>query len=201
MINVYFPEIIITVLGLIMTEKSVLPVFDELDHKIIQHLHGDGRATATSISSHTGADVRTVRNRIARLIGLGAIRVTAIADPLSFGYQTAADIFLQVDSKKESELIQRFVSMTEVSYVAYGSGSGEISLEVRFKNNAELREFLVHTLPAIPGVISIRHTLVPEILKNIDEWLPGDGDFNMDGHIQVTLPALGEKRKVKPPQK
>ncbi len=63
--------------------------------------------------------------------------------------------------------------MTEISYVAYGAGSGEISLEVRFKNNAELREFLVHTLPGIPGVNSIRHTLVPEILKNIDEWMPG----------------------------
>lgn len=163
-----------------MTEKIISPLFDPLDYQIIQHLHTDGRATATSIAATTGADVRTVRNRIARLINVGAIRVTAIADPSSFGYHTAADIFLQVDSQQETALIQRFLSMTEVSYVAYGSGSGEISLEVRFKNNAELREFLVHTLPSIPGVNSIRHTLVPEILKNIDEWLPSVGDFNLE---------------------
>ena len=167
-----------------MTEKSVPPVFDALDYKIIQHLHADGRSTATSIANLTGADVRTVRNRIARLIGMGAIRVTAIADPGSFGYQTAADIFLQVDHEQEAELIQRFLAMTEISYVAYGAGSDEISLEVRFKNNAELREFLVHTLPAIPGVKTIRHTLVPEILKNIDEWMPGESDFNMNGVAQ-----------------
>ena len=171
-----------------MTEKSVPPVFDALDYKIIQHLHADGRATATSISADTSADVRTVRNRIARLIAMGAIRVTAIADPLSFGYQTAADIFLQVDSQQETALIQRFLAMTEVSYVAYGSGSGEISLEVRFRNNAELREFLVHTLPAIPGVNNVRHTLVPEILKNIDEWMPGEGDFNKEGPVHSTSP-------------
>jgi DNA-binding Lrp family transcriptional regulator len=190
MINMYFSEYRITLLGIIMTEKGISNIFDTLDYKIIQQLHGDGRATATSIASRTGADVRTIRNRIARLIGLGAIRVTAIADPTSFGYQTAADIFLQVDPKKESELIQRFLSMTEVSYVAYGSGSGEISLEVRFKNNAELREFLVHTLSGIPGVISIRHTLVPEILKNIDEWMPSEGDFNIEGPAQVPTPLL-----------
>ncbi len=163
-----------------MTEKVAPPIFDSLDYQIIQHLHTDGRATATSIAGDAGADVRTVRNRIARLINLGAIRVTAIAEPSSFGYHTAADIFLQVDSKQEATLIDHFLSMTEVSYVAYGSGSGEISLEVRFKNNAELREFLVHTLPAIPGVNSIRHTLVPEILKNIDEWLPPVNDFNLE---------------------
>jgi len=185
MINMYFSENKIAVSGMIMTEKSVPPVFDALDYKIIQHLHTDGRATATSISTHTGADVRTVRNRITRLVGMGAIRVTAIADPLSFGYQTAADIFLQVDPDQETELTQRFLAMTEISYIAYGAGSGEISLEVRFKNNADLREFLVHTLPAIPGVKSVRHTLVPEILKNIDEWLPGEAEFNMDGVTQA----------------
>jgi hypothetical protein len=84
--------------------------------------------------------------------------------------------------------------MTEISYVAYGAGSGEISLEVRFKNNAELREFLVHTLPGIPGVNSVRHTLVPEILKNIDEWMPGEGDFNMEGFGLVSSPSPNEKQ-------
>jgi DNA-binding Lrp family transcriptional regulator len=192
MINLYFSENKITVLGIIMTGKSVPPVFDLLDYKIIQHLHADGRSTATSIANLTSADVRTVRNRIARLIGTGAIRVTAIADPGSFGYQTAADIFLQVDHEQESELIQRFLTMTEISYVAYGAGSGEISLEVRFKNNAELREFLVHTLPAIPGVNTIRHTLVPEILKNIDEWLPNESDFNNNGIALATSQNTGE---------
>lgn len=171
-----------------MTEKSVSPVFDALDYKIIQHLHTDGRATATSIATDTQADVRTVRNRIARLIAMGAIRVTAIADPGSFGYHTAADIFLEVDHAQEAELIRRFLSMKEISYVAYGAGSGEISLEVRFKNNAELREFLVHTLPDIPGVNTVRHTLVPEILKNIDEWLPSEGDFSMN---EITRAADG----------
>jgi len=192
MINLYFSENMITVLGMIMTEKIVPPVFDALDYKIIHLLHADGRATATSIASLTGADVRTVRNRITRLIDVGAIRVTAIADPLSFGYQTAADIFLQVDPEQETALIQRFSAMTEISYVAYGAGSGEISLEVRFKNNAELREFLVHTLPAIPGVNNVRHTLVPEILKNIDEWMPKEGDFNMEGASQSTSQSLNE---------
>jgi DNA-binding Lrp family transcriptional regulator len=176
-----FYMILTTISERIFTETEISMAenkrFDSLDYCILQELHRDGRAPATEIAVRVGADARTVRNRILRLVELGAIRLTAIADPSAFGYQTAADIFLEVDPTREPELIDRFLSMREISYIAYGAGSGEISLEVRFKNNAELREFLVHCLPSIPGVRSLRHTLVPQILKNIDEWMPGQEDF------------------------
>jgi Lrp/AsnC family transcriptional regulator, regulator for asnA, asnC and gidA len=151
---------------------------DRLDYLIIQELHKDARSPATLIGKKTGADARTVRNRIERLVELGVVRLTAIADPRFFGYSTAADIFLEVDPAEEQNLIERFLGMQEISYVAYGAGSGEISLEVRFKNNAELREFLVHRLPSFPGVRHLRHTLVPQILKNINEWSPAEADFD-----------------------
>jgi len=170
--------------------------FDALDYHIIQALHQDGRLPATEIARLVGADVRTVRNRITRLVETGAIRITAIADPQAFGYSTSADIFLTVDPARETELTELFRSMKEISYIAYGAGSGEISLELRCKNNAELREFLVHTLVSIPGVQNIRHTLVPQILKNIDEWLPPSRDFldqyeNLASDDQYTSPSTG----------
>jgi hypothetical protein len=42
--------------------------------------------------------------------------------------------------------------MQEVSYLAYGQGTQEISIEARFKDNVEMRAFLGRVLPAIPGV-------------------------------------------------
>jgi DNA-binding Lrp family transcriptional regulator len=160
------------------TKMAKITRFDTLDYRIFLELHRNGRAPATEIALAVGADVRTVRNRITRLALAGAMRITAIANPQAFGYATAADIFLEVDPQQEEALIKRFCEMQEISYIAYGAGSGEVSLEVRFKNNGELRDFLVHSLPAIPGVKTIRHTLVPEILKNIDEWQPLENDFH-----------------------
>lgn len=153
--------------------------FDILDYKIIRVLHQSGRIPATEIATAVNADVRTVRNRINRLVESGTIRLTAIIDPSAFDYVIASDIFLEVDPSQEEQLTQLFLNMREISYIAYGAGSGEISLEVRFKNHAELREFLVHTLPSIPGILSIRQTLVPQILKNIDEWIPAEEDFGL----------------------
>ncbi len=170
-----------------MTDKIINSPLDSLDFAIIQRLHRDGRLPATAIARSVGVDERTVRNRINRMVKLGAIRIVAIAEPLAFNYDTAADIFLKVETDKEAELVDLFLNMRHVSYLAYGPGSGEISLEVRLKNHAKLREFLVHTLPSIPGVKDISYTMVPQILKNIDEWLPGEEDFSSETPLPVDM--------------
>jgi hypothetical protein len=71
------------------------------------------------------------------------------------------------------------MAMPEVTYVALGQETNEISIEARFKDNKELREFLGRTLPGIPGVTVTRYALVPRILRNIDEWMPKKDDFNI----------------------
>jgi DNA-binding Lrp family transcriptional regulator len=153
------------------------PTFDELDFQIIQLLNRDARMAASDIARTVGANERTVRKRIDRLAASGAVRLTAVVDPHAFGYVTAADIFLQVEPHLEAEVIAQFERMPEISYVALGQGTQDISIEARFKNNGEFREFLRQTLPAIAGVKVTGYALVPRILKNIDQWLPRPEDF------------------------
>lgn len=151
--------------------------FDNLDYQIIQELHRDARVAASEIARKTGANERTIRKRIERLVSGGAVRLTAILDPAAFGYLTAADIFLEIVPDLEPAILDRLMSMPEVTYVALGQGTSEISIEARFKDNEGLREFLARTLPGIPGVTVSRYALVPRILRNIDEWMPPKEDF------------------------
>jgi DNA-binding Lrp family transcriptional regulator len=151
--------------------------FDELDYQIIQALHADARTSASDIARKTGTNERTIRKRIERLVSDGAVRLTAILDPVAFNYLTAADIFLEAEAELEPAILERLMSMPEVTYVALGQETREISIEARFKDNEELREFLGHTLPDIPGVEVTRYALVPRILRNIDEWMPPKEDF------------------------
>jgi DNA-binding Lrp family transcriptional regulator len=153
---------------------------DQLDYDIIQALHKDARVSASEIARETGANERTIRKRIDRLIEENIFRLTAIINPTSFGYITAADILLEADPSKEDEIVQRLFSMPEITYVAFGQGSQEISIEARFKNNGEMREFLRKILPSIPGVTVSRYALVPRILRNIDEWVPPKEDFGIE---------------------
>jgi Lrp/AsnC family transcriptional regulator for asnA, asnC and gidA len=153
--------------------------FDELDYQIIRELHADARASASDIARKTNANERTIRKRIERLVADGAIRLTAIIDPQAFGYVTAADIFLEAATDLEPAILDRLMSIPEVTYVALGQETNEISVEARFKDNEAMREFLGRTLPGIPGVTVTRYTLVPRILRNIDEWIPKKEDFKI----------------------
>jgi DNA-binding Lrp family transcriptional regulator len=153
---------------------------DQLDFQIIQALHQDARMAASEIARLTGANERTIRKRIDRLVALGIIRLTAIIDPVAFGYITAADIFLEVDPELEQTVIQTLMDIPEVTYVAFGQGSNDVSIEARFKDNDALREFLRHTLASMPGITVKGSALVPRILRNIDEWIPPKNDFKIE---------------------
>jgi len=153
-------------------------VFDQLDYKIILELRNNARVSASVIARNLGANERTVRKRIDRLVKGGAIRLTSIVNPQAFDYVTSVDIFLETDLNLEKEIVEQLLSMQEISYVAYGQGNRDISIEARFKNNDDMREFLRHTLASIPGVKVTGYTLVPRILRNIDDWLPKSDDFS-----------------------
>ena len=152
--------------------------FDELDYQIICLLHTDARLSAADVARRTGSNERTVRKRIDRLVADGVVRLTAILDPRAFGYYTAADIFLEADPAQEDEIVRRLTAMPEITYVALGQETSEISIEARFKDNQGLREFIGRILPGIPGVTVSRYALVPRILRNIDEWMPLIEDFH-----------------------
>lgn len=150
---------------------------DNLDYQIIKELHTNARVSASYIARKTNSNERTIRKRIDRLLESGVCRLTAILDPESFGYLTAADIFLEADPVHEENILQQLMRMHEITYIAFGQGSTEISIEARFKSNDEMREFLRHTLPELLGVKVTGYALVPRILRNIDEWFPPKEDF------------------------
>ena len=52
----------------------------------------------------------------------------AIVDSDQFGYKTAADIFLDVDPAIEESMIHGLTSMPEVTYLAFGRDTNDISI-------------------------------------------------------------------------
>lgn len=154
--------------------------FDELDYRILRVLQRDARRAASEIAREVGAQERTVRNRIDRLVELGAVRLTAVVDPEFFGYTVSVDIFIEVEPQAEQRVVECLLRAPEVSYLAFSQQSNEMSLEARFKGNADLYDFLRHTLPGIEGVRVKSYALVPRILRNIDQWFPPRGSFGLE---------------------
>lgn len=151
--------------------------FDEIDYEIIKRLNENSRASASEIAREIGANERTIRKRIERMMDSGAVRMTTIVDPKVFGYWISVDIFLEMDIHQEELILKTLMNLPQISYLAYGQGTNAISIEARFKDNHELQDFLHRTLPGIQGLQVTGHTLVPLIMRNIDNWLPLPEDF------------------------
>jgi DNA-binding Lrp family transcriptional regulator len=163
-----------------MANRNINNPFDALDYQIIQALRQDARVSASDIARKVNANERTIRKRIDRLVELGAVRLTAVVDPRTFGYIISVDIFLEVDPSQETAILEQFKTMPHITYIAFGEGSKDLSIEARFKDSAEMSTFLRHTITKLPGVTVKGHALVPAILRNIDEWMPPRNDFGID---------------------
>lgn len=151
--------------------------FDALDYQLIQLLKQNARASASELARLLSANERTIRKRIDRLIKYQAVKLTAIVDPDSFDYLTTVDIFLEAELDQEEAILKQLLEFNEIAYLAYGQGSQDISIQARFKDNDQMREFLRKRLAGIPGLTVKGYAIVPRILRNIDEWMPRPDDF------------------------
>lgn len=158
--------------------------FDALDYQIIHELRRIARTDAAKIAREIGANERTVRKRLNRLVDLGVVRLAAIVNPRIFDYDLAAHIFLKITLEDEDEVIPHLLAIPEVAYVAYGQGEQDVHLQVYFKNHSDLRKFMRQILPSIPGVQVNGHHLVLDVLRHSDEWMPGPEDFGLSD-VQV----------------
>ncbi|MCF7928438.1 MAG: Lrp/AsnC family transcriptional regulator [Spirochaetales bacterium] len=160
-----------------MARKKSLTLFDKLDYRIINALHQDARMSASKMARLLEEKERTVRKRIDRLIEMGVGRATFVVEPTAFGYGIAVDIFLDIEQEKEEDILDQLLGFSQISYIAYGQGTNDLSLEARFKTSEEMYEFLRRVLPGIEGVKVKEFALVPRILRNIDEWTPPCDNF------------------------
>jgi Lrp/AsnC family transcriptional regulator, regulator for asnA, asnC and gidA len=160
-----------------VNHKNPFAIFDRVDFMIIKKLQRNARCSAKKIAEELNLNDRTVRKRIDRMIEMDVGRFSLILDPGRFGYSISVDIFLEIDLEREEEIVSKLLAMPQVSYLAFGQETNELSLEARYKSTEQLYEFLWKIIPGIEGVKVTKYALVPRILRNIDEWLPSEDDF------------------------
>jgi Lrp/AsnC family transcriptional regulator for asnA, asnC and gidA len=144
---------------------------DQLDKEIIDLLTKDGRMSCAEIARAIGTvSERSVRYRLEKLLADNVIRVNATPVPQALGYSVVADVFIEVESGQVLEIARRIASYENVSYVACSTGESDISIQIITQNNRELYEFVTEVLGKIPGVRKTTTSMVPFIVKDIEQW-------------------------------
>lgn len=154
---------------------------DAVDKQIADLLMENGRMSSATIASRLGAiSERAVRHRIDRLVTNGIIRITAIACPSPLGFQVTADVYIQVEAGAAASVAEAVAAFENVNFVAFVTGTHDISAQVLAHDNAELFTFVNQALSAIPGVRRTTIAIIPQIIKDIDQWHIPPGSVSPD---------------------
>lgn len=151
--------------------------YDQVDYQILKKLSQNARASAAEIAKTININERTIRRRLKNLLETNTIRVTAVINPSMFGYDAIADINLKVESEIFDEFVEVCKNNPNICYIATGWGEANLALQCRFLNNEELYEYINSTLPQTKGVEVLHYFIIPQIISNIDCWLPIASDF------------------------
>jgi Lrp/AsnC family transcriptional regulator for asnA, asnC and gidA len=144
---------------------------DTLDREIIHILEDDGRASNARIARDVGVSEGTVRRRLNRLVSDSVIRVVALPDPKSLGYESEALIGVQVDPDKVDECADSLAELTAIRWVAVTTGSYDMFAWVVMPDPEQLGRFLREDVGVIPGVRRTE-TFVNLAIRKRDYGLP-----------------------------
>ena len=61
-------------------------ILDDLSKQIIEQLQQDGRRSYAAIGKAVGLSEAAVRQRVQRLIDVGAMQIVAVTDPMTLGF-------------------------------------------------------------------------------------------------------------------
>lgn len=140
---------------------------DPVDHKIVQLLQENGRATQLEISRSIGLSQPAVAERIRKLEERGIITgYAAHVDATKLGKDITAFIGVSIEHPKYFDgFARKVLAMPDVLEAHRVAGQDSYILKVKTANTQSLDTLLVETLRTIPGVTRTHTTIVLASIK------------------------------------
>ena len=147
------------------------PKVDDLDLAILRLLQEDARMPCSEMARRLGyASSRTIRNRLSKLIDKQIVALSAGAVPESLGFVIAADVYIDVEAGKVTEVADALCELPEVYYAALVTGESDISAAVVATDVDSLQTLITDKFHSIPGVRKTRVYLLTRMLKRSYDW-------------------------------
>jgi Lrp/AsnC family transcriptional regulator for asnA, asnC and gidA len=152
--------------------------FDDLDATdvaILRRLQENGRLPNARIARELGLSEPTVRKRIDRMVQDDIIKVVAVLNPRKIGYASDVLIGIRTETGRMVEVGEKLAKNERVVYLGYIAGRYDILVEMLFRDDADLLEFLNSEIPHLGGVTGMETSHVLRTGKiNYDWKLPAD---------------------------
>ncbi|MEM3383653.1 MAG: AsnC family transcriptional regulator [Nitrososphaerales archaeon] len=127
---------------------------DEVDRKIISRLQTDGRTTLEELAKYVGFTSMGVKRRLQRLIQKGAIKVSALMNPLFFKLFPAVVLLEMESAEVMQKLLERFKECPRVIQIFKTIGGYNLIALVIAENQDTLESISIEkcSLRSISGI-------------------------------------------------
>lgn len=149
--------------------KQAGPALDEVSLKIVEQLQQDGRRSYAAIGKAVGLSEAAVRQRVQKLLEQDAVRIVAVADPLTAGFLRQAMVGITADGDVEP-VADALAGLDEVGRVAVTAGSFDLLAEVVCRDDAHLLELVTKRIRALPGVRATESFVYLKLRKQTCAW-------------------------------
>ena len=127
-------------------------MIDEVDKKLIEELHKEGRESYTELAAKLHVVEGTVRKRVKNLIRERIIEIVAIPNLVKLGYSLMSIIGLQVRLAELRNVAQRLAKNQHVCYLAFVTGRYDLMAMVVTRTHKELSDFIEKEISAIDSI-------------------------------------------------
>ncbi|MEV6492105.1 Lrp/AsnC family transcriptional regulator [Actinoplanes sp. NPDC051633] len=136
---------------------------DDIDHRILDELTGDGRMSMRTLAERLHISRANAYARVDRLRKSGVVRgFTADIDPQAAGLGTSAYVTLSLRQADWREVRSQLQRLDGVAHIGLVGGEFDVILLVRARDNADLRRLVLDEIQGMPGVLNTRTHLVFE---------------------------------------
>ena len=145
---------------------------DQIDLDIIAHLQKNGRKPFTDIAQALKVSEGTVRNRYAKLVKKGMLKVVGIAEPGVLEYDSVALIGIKIQPTFVEAAAESIDAFTEVSYLVMVSGEFDLFIEVMCQDRQHLTDFINQKLHSVGGIQQTQTFMILRTYKMAYGGLP-----------------------------
>src|ERR1700760_2258153 len=141
---------------------------DGISKRIIEQLQQDGRRSYAAIGKAVGLSEAAVRQRVQRLIDVGAMQIGAVTDPMTLGFTRQTMVGIRCGGDLE-RVASHLAGMAEIDYVVITAGSFDLLIEVVCEDDDQLLEILSR-VRSIPSVTTTETFVYLKLRKQTYSW-------------------------------
>jgi Lrp/AsnC family leucine-responsive transcriptional regulator len=140
---------------------------DDMDRKILEALHENGRFSYTELGKRIGLSRVAVQARINALTQAGVIeRFTVVINPVKVGILVSAFFNVDIEPQYLEQVAETLAKEPAVTSLYHMTGPSTLHMHGIFSNIQEMEKFLVETLYTLPGIVGVETQLLLKRYKS-----------------------------------